>query len=90
VRDAIENDLLRGRLSSLDRVLPGISVQKNVQLRDFRDPTTVDLAVKLNRELHSVSLTLGDRSTHGGRRRGPRWLDVQFHAHPLAQSHEIG
>ena len=54
--DAVENNFLRCRLSPLNRVLFGVSVQQDVHFRHFRNPTAIDLAVKLDRELHSHRL----------------------------------
>jgi len=54
--DPIENNLLCGRLSSLNRILPRVPVQEDVQFRHFGNPTAIDLVVELDRELHSHSL----------------------------------
>ena len=54
--DPVEDNLPRCRLGSLDRVLLRLAVQKDVQFRHFGNPTPIDFAVKLDRELHSHSL----------------------------------
>lgn len=54
--DPIENNLLRGQLSSLNGILPRVPVQEDVQFRRFGNPTAVDFAVGLDRELHSHSV----------------------------------
>ena len=59
----VENNLPRSRLSSLDRVQPGGSVQQDVQFRHFGNPTPIDFAVELDRELHSHSLPLMPHET---------------------------
>src|SRR5260370_1362464 len=56
VGDAVENNLPRGGLSSLNRVLPRVPVQEDVQFRYLGNPTPVDFAIELDRELHSHSL----------------------------------
>jgi hypothetical protein len=56
VSDSVENDLPCSRLRSLNRVLLRVPVQQHVQFRHFGNPTAIDLAVKLDRELHSHSL----------------------------------
>lgn len=59
--DPVENDLPRGRLSSLNRVLPGVPVQEDIQFRHFGNPAAIDFAVELDCELHSYSLALRAR-----------------------------
>ena len=54
--DPVENNLLGGRPSSLDRVLPRIAVKENVQFRHLGNPTAIEFAIELDRELHSHSL----------------------------------
>ena len=54
--DPVENNFPRCRLGPLNRVLLRIPVQENVQFRHFGNPTAVDFAVKLDRELHGHSL----------------------------------
>ena len=54
--DPVENNLPRGRLSSLNRILLRVPVQEDVQFRYFGNPTAIDFAVELDRELHSHSL----------------------------------
>jgi hypothetical protein len=54
--NSVENNLPRGRLTSLNRVLPGFAVQEDIQFRYFDNPTPIDFAVELDRELHSHSL----------------------------------
>jgi hypothetical protein len=54
--DAIENDLPRGQLNSLNRLLFGIPVQEDVQFRHFGNPTAVDFTVEFDREFHSHRL----------------------------------
>ena len=54
--DPIENNLLCSRLSSLNRILPRVPIQEDIQFRHFGDPTTIDFTLELDRELHSHSL----------------------------------
>ena len=54
--DPVENNLPRGRLSSLNRVLLRVPVQEDVQFRYFGYPTAIDFPVEVNRELHGHSL----------------------------------
>jgi hypothetical protein len=54
--DAIENDLPRGQLNSLNRLLFGIPVQEDVQFRHFGNPTAVDFTVEFDREFQSHRL----------------------------------
>ena len=56
--DPIENNLLCRRLSSLNRILPRVPIQEDVQFRHFGNPTTIDFTFELDRELHSQSLPL--------------------------------
>src|SRR4051812_32012048 len=56
VGDAVENNLPRGRLGSLNSVLLRIPVQEDVQFRNLSDPPAIDFSIELNRELHSHSL----------------------------------
>jgi len=56
VGDPVENNLPRGRLSSLNRILLRVPVEEDVQFRYFGNPTAIDFAVELDRELHSQSL----------------------------------
>ena len=56
--DPVENNFPRCRLSPLNRVLLRVPIQEDVQFRHFGNPTTVDFAVQLNRELHKHSLPL--------------------------------
>ena len=58
VRNAIENNLMRRRLSALDSILLRGPVQQDVQFRNFGDPTPVGLPVELDSELHGHSLPL--------------------------------
>src|ERR1019366_10320415 len=62
--DSVENDLPGRRLRSLNRVLLRVSVQQHVQFRHFSNPTAIDLAVKLDHELHSHTLPPLMRSEH--------------------------
>ena len=57
--DPVENNLLGGRLSSLNRILPRIAVKENVQFRHLGNPTAIEFAIKLDRELHRHSLPRG-------------------------------
>jgi len=68
VSDPVENNFPRCRLGPLDRVLLRVSVQEHVQFRHFGNPTPIDFAVKLDRELHSHRLPSPMRS--GGRPSG--------------------
>ena len=63
--DAVENDLVRRRLSSSNRVLPGVPVQKDVQFGHFRDPAAIDFTVELDSELHDLSLPPAARVESG-------------------------
>ena len=54
--DPVQNDLASSGLRSLNRVLLRVPVQQHVQFRHFGNPTAIDLAVKLDRELHSHTL----------------------------------
>jgi hypothetical protein len=54
--DTVENNFLRRGLGPLNRVLSGVAVQQDVHFRHFGNPTAIDLAVKLDRELHSRRL----------------------------------
>jgi hypothetical protein len=54
--DPVENNFPRCRLGPLNRVLLRIPIQEDVQFRHFGNPTTIDFAVKLDRELHSHTL----------------------------------
>ena len=54
--DAVENNFLCCRLGPLNRVLLRVAVQKDVHFRHFGNPTAIDFAVKLDRELHGHSL----------------------------------
>ena len=54
--DPVENNFPRCRLGPLNRVLLRVPVQEDVQFRHFGNPTAIDFAVKLDRELHSHSL----------------------------------
>jgi hypothetical protein len=56
MRDTIQYDLPRRRLRPLNCILSRVAVQENVQFRHFGDPTAIEFAIKLNRELHSHSL----------------------------------
>ena len=49
MRDPVEDNLSRGRLCSLKRVLLRGPVQEDVQFGHFGDPTAVDFAVELDR-----------------------------------------
>ena len=53
----VENNLPRGRLGTLNRVLLRFPVQEDVQFRNFGNPTTVDLMIQLDRKLHSPSVS---------------------------------
>ena len=53
--DPVQDNLPRGRLSPLNRVPLRAAVQENVQFRHLGDPTTVEFAIQLNRELHNRS-----------------------------------
>ena len=65
--DPVENNLPRSRLRSLNRVLPRLTVQEDVQFRYFGNPTAIDFAVELDRELHSHSLAPTARVRRFGR-----------------------
>ena len=54
--DPVENNLPRGRLGPLNRVLLRVAVKKDVQFRHFGNPTAIDFAVELDRESHKHSL----------------------------------
>jgi hypothetical protein len=54
--DPVENNLPPSRLSSLNRVLPGFAVQKDVQFRYFGNPAPIDFEVEFDGEPHSHSL----------------------------------
>jgi hypothetical protein len=56
VSDPVENNLPRGRLSSLNRVLLRVPLQDDVQFRHFGNPTAIDFTAQVDRELHSHSL----------------------------------
>jgi hypothetical protein len=56
VSDPVQNDRPSSRLRSLNRVLLRVPVQQHVQFRHLGNPTAIDLAVKLDRELHRHSL----------------------------------
>ena len=58
--DPVENDFPRCRLCPLNRVRLRVPIQEDIQLRHFGDPTAIDLAIKLDSELH-------DQSYHPGR-----------------------
>ena len=66
--DPVENNFPRCRLGPLNRVLLRIPIQDDVQFRHFGNPTAIDFAVKLDRELHCHSLPPLKRS--GGRASG--------------------
>jgi hypothetical protein len=55
--DAVENNLLRGRLSSLNRILLRVPVYEDILFGYFGDPTAVNLAVELDGELHNHSVS---------------------------------
>jgi hypothetical protein len=57
VGDPVENNLPRGGLSSLNCVLLRVPVQEDVQFGHLGNPTAIDFAVELDRELHSHSLS---------------------------------
>ena len=60
--DSVENNFPRCRLGPLNRVLLRVAVQEHVQFRHFGNPTPIDFAVKLDRELHCHSLPSPMRS----------------------------
>ncbi len=55
--NAVENYLLRGRLSSLYCILLRVPIQEDIQFRHFSNPAAVYLAVELDGELHKYSLS---------------------------------
>lgn len=57
--DQVHDNLSGCQLSPVDRILPGIPVEDPVQLRHFRNPATVHLSIKFNRELHEVKVAPG-------------------------------
>ncbi len=52
MRDAVEDDLSRGGLRSLNCVLPRVPVKHDTQFRDFGDPTAVKFPIELDAESH--------------------------------------
>jgi hypothetical protein len=72
VGDPVENNLPRGRLSSLNRILLRVPVEEDVQFRYFGNPTAIDFAVELDHELHSHSLpSMARMRRFGNGHRGP-------------------
>jgi hypothetical protein len=61
VGNPVEDNLPRGSLDALNRVLLRFSIQEDVQFRNFCNPTTIDLMIQLDRELHSQSLSPGSQ-----------------------------
>lgn len=53
----VENNLPRGRLGTLNRILLRFSVQKDVQFRNFGNPTAIDLMIQLDRKFHTLSVS---------------------------------
>jgi len=58
VGDSIQNNLPRGRLSPLDRILLRIPIKQHIQVRNFGDPTAIGLPIEFDLELHSDRLSL--------------------------------
>jgi len=56
VGDTVQNNFLRRRPGPLNRVLLCVAVQQDIHFRHFGNPTAIDLALKLDRELHSHRL----------------------------------
>lgn len=56
--DPIQHNFTRRDLRSLNCVLPGVSVEYDVQFGDFRNPTAIHLSIKFNRELHHHEISI--------------------------------
>src|ERR1039457_1773449 len=54
--DPVENNLPRGRLGSLNRVLFRIPVKQDIQFRNLGNPAAVNFPAELDGELHESSL----------------------------------
>lgn len=54
--DTVQNNFLRRRPGPLNRVLLCVAVQQDIHLRHFGNPAAINLALKLDRELHSHRL----------------------------------
>ena len=53
--DSVEDNLPRGRLSSLNCFLLRIPIQEDIPFRRLGNPTAIGFAVELDRELHGRS-----------------------------------
>lgn len=54
----VEENLPRGRLGALNRVLLRLPIEQDVQFRNLGNPATISFPVELNRKLHVYSLAL--------------------------------
>jgi len=57
VGNTVENNLPRGGLGALNRILLRFPVQEDVEFRNFSNPTAIDLMIQLERKLHSPSVS---------------------------------
>lgn len=76
VRNAVQQNLSRGRLDPLNGVLFGVTIQENIQFRNLRDPTAVRFTVEFDGEFHTQHVTPWvplQRRSGAVKRRYRRW-----------------
>ena len=54
--NSIKNDFVCRSLGSRDGVLPRISIEQDVQLRNLGDPAAIGFPIQLDREFHIMKL----------------------------------
>ena len=53
----VQHDFTRGNLGSVNRILLRFPIKQNVQFRNLRNPSAINLPIQGNRELHVYKRT---------------------------------